>query len=292
MQKLFLKKGLIIGIILLISSVISPLLTADNLSQKDSLVSLSVYGKSDVKNRQVMLSSNEAKFIYDLFEELQNKIINDSFTDETENLKTSFIKLLDKKGLLPDGISNEEVIELLNTSFIPQLKQNKLMTGFLPSPKIYSSKASAFYCSIISGGTGKTTPIVIGPRPHGIILWRGIQGLDYTITTVGEINSGKGFIAYGNQNGMAIGFEGIGLTYGTPIGTVYGLTGYAFYTSVTADDIEFYPPNNKPEILNPNPSNNQVNVPITLSELNFQIHDDDNDLMSYSVTTEPIYWFW
>jgi hypothetical protein len=287
MQKLFLKKGLIIGIILLISSVISPLLTADNLSPKDSLVSLSVYGKSDVKNRQIMLSFNEAKFIYDLFEELQNKIINDSFTDGTENLQTSFINLLHQNGLLPDGISNEEVIELLYPSFIHQLKQNRRMTGFLPSPTISSSKASAFFCSIISGGTGKTTPIVIGPRPHGVIFWKGIQGLDYTITTVGGINSGEGFIAYGNQNGMAIGFEGIGLTYGTPLGTIYGFTGYAFYTSVTADDIEFYPPNNKPEILNPNPSNNQVNIPITLSELNFQILDDDNDLMSYSVTTEP-----
>ncbi len=107
------------------------------------------------------------------------------------------------------------------------------------------------------------------------------------MTTVGGINSGKGFIAYGNQNGMLIGFEGIGLTYGTPFGTISGLIGSAIYSSVTADYIEFYPPNNKPEISNPIPSNNQENIPTTLSDLSFQIQDDDKELMNYSVTTNP-----
>jgi len=49
----------------------------------------------------------------------------------------------------------------------------------------------------------------------------------------------------------------------------------------------FNPRNNKPEISNPNPSNNQENVPITLKELSFKIHDADYDSMNYSATTDP-----
>ena len=281
------KKSLIIVVILLSSSILSPLLTADNISNKDVLVSFTIYGKSDAINHGVMLSSEEAFFINDLFKKLQYNITYYPYSDETQSLKSSFVELLDEKGLLPDDVSDKEIIELLNPPYIHQLIQNKLLACFLSSPEISSAKGTAFFCSIASGGSGKTTPIVIGPRLRAIVFWTGGDLEELSVTTVGGINSGKGFVAYGNQNGMLIGFEGIGITYGTPVGTIYVLTGYAVYASVTADLIEFYPPNSKPEISNPSPSNNQENIPTTLSELSFQIHDDDNERMDYSISTEP-----
>ncbi len=240
-----------------------------------------------MKNCKAVLSSDDATALSTLFEQVQDGIINHPFTDETEQLKSKFVEFLKKQGVLQNSVSDAEVLHVLQSSCMYQVKQHTLITEMLPYFNVSSQKGSSFFCSIASGGTGKTTPIVIGPMPHAIVWWKGMEGQEYTVTTVGGIKSGKGFIAYGNQHGMALGFEGIGLTYGTPFGTVYGLTGYAFYTSVTADDIAFYPPNNKPTVSNPIPSNNQQNVPITLSELSFHLQDDDNELMDYSVTTDP-----
>ena len=67
----------------------------------------------------------------------------------------------------------------------------------------------------------------------------------------------------------------------------YGLFGYALYTRVTAEVFEFYPPNTPPEITQTDPADGQQMVPISTSELRFEIHDADDELMSYTVTTEP-----
>ncbi len=67
----------------------------------------------------------------------------------------------------------------------------------------------------------------------------------------------------------------------------YGLFGYAVYSHVTSDYIEFYPPNNPPEISGSDPADGQTDVPVALSELRFRLADADGDLMSYNVTTIP-----
>ena len=67
----------------------------------------------------------------------------------------------------------------------------------------------------------------------------------------------------------------------------YGLFGYAVYSHVSADYIEFFPPNTPPEITGSDPTNGQTDVPVSLSELRFRIADADADLMNYSVTTSP-----
>jgi len=56
---------------------------------------------------------------------------------------------------------------------------------------------------------------------------------------------------------------------------------------VDADAIEFYPPNRSPVISSENPLSGTWNVPVSLSELSFQIEDADGDRMSYTVTTDP-----
>jgi len=287
MENKFLKKSLIISIILLTSSTLSPLLTADTSYDEDILVSFTLYGKQDVIKCEALLSYEDAIFINDFFKELRYNITYHPFSDETQCLKSSFVKLLDEKGLLPNDISNDDIIESLNPPNFYQILQNRLFKCFLPVPKVSSAKGTAFFCSVASGGSGKTTPFVILPRPHIFVFWHGGTQGELSVTHVGTIRSEKGFIASGNQDGMLIGFVGLGLTYGTPFGAFYGLIGYTVYASVTADYIEFYPPNSKPEISNPNPSNNQENIPTSLNELSFQIHDDDNEMMDYSVTTDP-----
>jgi hypothetical protein len=63
--------------------------------------------------------------------------------------------------------------------------------------------------------------------------------------------------------------------------------GYALYAKVTAEEMEYWPPNNPPEITQTDPADGQQFVPVTTAELRFEINDMDNDLMSYNVTTEP-----
>jgi len=199
--------------------------------------------------------------------------------DYSSNIKT-IINQINNLDCSSNNFSDEELYSLLTPpDYYKSLTHQK--------ENVLSSSGTSFFCSIISGGSGKITPIVLLPRPRIFLSWEGYEDNDLAITTVGGLISNKGFIAQGSQNGLALGFIGLGITYGTPFGNVYGFTGYSFYSRVSADDIEFYPPNSKPVISDPEPSDYQQNIPITLSDLSFQIHDDDNDLMSYSVSTSP-----
>jgi len=200
-----------------------------------------------------------------------------------DNYSSNKIILIDALGNL-EGISDIISYEDLNVLLTCPSRYKSLLNQ---NENVLLSTGSSFFNTIISGGAGKITPIVLAPRPRVILIWRGHEENDLAVTTVGGLISNKGFIAIGSQNGLALGFIGLGITYGTPFGTVYGLTGYSLFTRVTADDIESFPPNSKPEISSPNPSNGQENMPLSLSELSFKINDDDNDLMSYTVITFP-----
>jgi hypothetical protein len=192
----------------------------------------------------------------------------------------AIINQINNLDCISNDFSDEELFSLLTPpDYYKSLIHQK--------ENVLSATGTSFFCSIISGGSGKITPIVLLPRPRIFLSWKGYEDNDLAITTVGGLVSNRGFIASGSQNGLALGFIGFGITYGTPFGNVYGFTGYSLYSRVSADDIEFYPPNSKPVISNPTPLDNQDNVPISLSELSFQIQDDDNDLMSYSVSTSP-----
>jgi hypothetical protein len=107
------------------------------------------------------------------------------------------------------------------------------------------------------------------------------------VTSCGGLRSGKGFIASGAQRGIALGFWGIGFSIFLPPVKVYGLLGYALYASVNAENITDWPPNYPPDINILNPPNGAENVPISTSELTFQIQDFNGALMNYSVTTNP-----
>jgi hypothetical protein len=95
-------------------------------------------------------------------------------------------------------------------------------------------------------------------------------------------------MAGGQQKGIALGFWGIGFSIFLPPVDAYGIFGYALYTKVSADYMEFWPPNNPPEITQTDPVDEEQMVPVSTTELRFSISDaDKKDLMSYTVTTEP-----
>jgi hypothetical protein len=67
----------------------------------------------------------------------------------------------------------------------------------------------------------------------------------------------------------------------------YGMFGYALFAKVTAENMEFWPPNYPPEITQTDPADGQQMIPLSTAELRFSIDDENGDLMSYNVTTEP-----
>jgi len=99
--------------------------------------------------------------------------------------------------------------------------------------------------------------------------------------------SRTGFYAVGEQQGLALGFWGIGFSIFLPPVMAYGMFGYALYAKASAQYMEFYPPNHPPVITAVYPLDGAGYVPLSTSELRFSISDYDSDLMSYSVTTYP-----
>ena len=148
------------------------------------------------------------------------------------------------------------------------------------------------FCNFVSTGEGAAFPIIILPRfipiimapiPRLFVGWKTSEGF----TSVGGLVSGTGFYAVGQQQGIALGFWGIGFSIFLPPIMSYGLFGYALYTRVTAEVFEFYPPNTPPEITQTDPADGEQMVPVTTTELRFEIYDAEGELMSYTVTTEP-----
>jgi len=282
------------------------------------------FDKFGEKQQNVALPKDDADKIIDVLEELKYKIVYEPRSEETKALKNEFVDLLDAYGLIPADLSKSDVLSLLNPSWLknkqrtpttrtrtPLLKsfkssisekivnlqqifKNRFEKTILKNfdrntmmPSSYADTATATFCSISSGGSGTTFPLVLLPRPRGIATW----SASLAVTLVGELRTGKGFTAEGAQTGTVLGFMGLGLTYAVPGYTMYGFVGYALFTSVNAESIEFYeppePPNQAPVISDENPSSGTWNIPINLPELSFRISDADGEQMDYTVTTEP-----
>ena len=289
-------------------------------NQDISSLTFHTFDKTEEKTCNVELPTHTANYIHDILEELKYKIVYEPKSDETKNLKIEFVELLDEYGLIPMGLSKSDVLSLLNPSWlndkpktqkvktrVPLLRnfilrilrnivdlqqafknrfENTVIKNIIKNNLISPSSAgtaTATFCSISSGGSGSTLPLFLLPRPRAISFWTASSA----ITSVGELHTAKGFVAGGSQTGTMLGFMGMGLTYAFPTETLYGFVGYALYTKVKADSIDFYPPNQPPVISDENPPSGTSNVPISLSELSFRISDPDGDRMDYTVTTDP-----
>ena len=254
--------------------------------QEDVLVTCYTFGLPGAPSKEIELSQHEAEYLLDKIKELNFKVASNPLSEETQQLQEEIVDLADGYGLLPTDLSKSKVKERLLHSFSSQNHQNE----FLPLPQ---NRASEFLCTFVSTGSGSALPIIALPRlipilmipiPRLFMRWKAQEA----VTSCGGLRSGTGFIAYGQQKGVALGFWGLGFTFSLPpLMGVYGLVGYSLFATVTADEIEFYPPNSPPTISQIDPHDGEINVPIPLSELRFQIFDYDGDLMSYTVTTTP-----
>ena len=235
--------------------------------------------------QKTTISTAEAEWMITTLQSLKHETVRNPQSEQTQDLQKELLMFSDEHHLLPAGVSA--------TSLQAQLKT----TPTFPSKHLLSSpliqgKASEWFCNFATFGDGSTLPIIILPRfipflvtpiPRAFVAWSTPDG----ITSVGGLISHTGFIAAGTQKGIALGFWGIGFSIFLPPIMSYGIFGYAMFTRVTAEQFEFYPPNNPPEITQTDPVDGQQMVPMSTSELRFSIQDADGDLMTYSVTTEP-----
>ncbi|MCK4348259.1 MAG: hypothetical protein KAW47_06560, partial [Thermoplasmatales archaeon] len=254
--------------------------------QEDVLVTCYNFGLPGEPSKEIEIPLYEAEYLLDKIKELNYAVASNPSSDKTQQLQDEIVDLADGYGLLPTGLSKNKAKEHLIHSFTSQTNR----CGFLPQTQ---GKASEFLCTFVSAGSGGVLPIIALPRfipilmipiPRLFMIWRAQEA----VTSCGGLRSGTGFIAYGQQNGIALGFWGLGFTFSLPpLMGVYGLVGYALLATVTADKIEFYPPNSPPVISQIDPGDGEINVALSLSEIRFQISDYDRDLMSYTVTTTP-----
>ena len=325
-KKMFRNLIIVIIISLIISAFLMPVISGLSLNSKlskkndknenqdTSSITFYAFDKVYSKECNIDLSESEVNEIAGMIEDLKYKIVNEPFSEETKSLKSEFVEILDGNDLLPMGMSRDKVHSLLNPSWLrwfdkgTDLKSKSsliagvnnvfnglgLLQRFFFSPVIVNflggnprpgASASLLFCSIASGGQGIPFPLFLLPRPRGFVVW---AGGEICGTNVGNLLSGRGFIAGGPQSGVALGFLGVGLTYSAFGDTFYVFIGYSTLAYVNAETINWYtPPNAKPVISDENPVDGAVDVPVSLSELSFRISDADGDLMSYSVTTNP-----
>ncbi|MBE3137528.1 MAG: hypothetical protein IMZ43_09105 [Thermoplasmata archaeon] len=254
-------------------------------TEKTSTFTFYVIGKNGLEKQETMLPISDVLKIYEKYQELKKETTLNPYDQKTQRVQQEFFDLLIENHALPTTMSKDQLNSLTQPSSMPSLR---LRTNIQP----FQSKASEWFCNFATFGSGSAFPIIILPRfipflltpiPRAFIWWSTPEG----ITSVGGLISGTGFLAGGQQKGIALGFWGIGFSIFLPPIRSYGIFGYALYTRVTAEEFEFYPPNYSPEITQTDPADGQQMVPISTTELRFEINDANGDLMSYNVTTEP-----
>jgi len=301
MKNIKFKSGLIFGIIimLLLTSIVPSStgqthtstqqqnITTTSLpsTEKTSTFTFYVIGKNSLEKQETILSTSNTLRIYEKYQELKKEMTSNPYSEKTQRVQQEFFDLLVENHALPTGMSKDQLLSLIQPPVIPPMH---LRTDIHP----FQNKASEWFCNFATFGEGSAFPIIILPRlipfllmpiPRAFVWWSTPSG----ITSVGGLISRTGFLAGGEQQGIALGFWGIGFSIFLPPIMSYGIFGYAVFTRVTAEEFEFWPPNTPPEITQTDPADGQQMVPISTTELRFEIKDFDNELMSYNVTTEP-----
>jgi hypothetical protein len=281
--------------LLLFSSCVSGIVstfqstTTDTLRQKNTQTNenavITCYVSGIPQSQTIPYESGT--YLKELFSELVRANAHDPCSADTQRLQQQILGYAEQQGMLPAGMSADMVFT--------QLKKQ----GQIFATKAVNSKTAyplgigkEMFCNFVATGEGAAFPIIILPRfipfimtpiPRLFVGWKTSVGF----TSVGGLMSGTGFYAAGQQQGFALGFWGIGFSIFLPPVRAYGMFGYALYAKASAEYMEYYPPNNAPEITAASPLDGGTNVPLSTPELEFHISDFDGDLMSYSATTYP-----
>ncbi len=235
-----------------------------------------------------MISYASGVYLKELFSKLATANAHDPCSAETQQLQRQILIFAEEQGLLPPGMSADMVFTQLGKrgqSFAPQ--------SIGDGSSVYTAGIGReMFCNFVATGEGAAFPIIILPRfipfimapiPRLFVGWKTALG----VTSCGGLLSGTGFYAVGPQQGFALGFWGIGFSIFLPPVMAYGMFGYALFAKATAEYMEYYPPNNPPEITQTDPVDGQQMIPLSTTMLRFSIDDANEDLMSYTVTTDP-----
>jgi hypothetical protein len=235
--------------------------------------------------QSAMVSTADAAWLIAQLKSLKYETSFDPQSEHVKNLQNELLIFAETRQLLSQGTSALAVQTALKRT--PQLPEN-----FLSKIPLIQGRNAEWFCNFATFGEGSATPIIILPRfipilltpiPRAFVYWSTPDGY----TSVGGLISRTGFIAYGEQKGIALGFWGIGFSVFLPPIMSYGIFGYALYSRVTAEQFEFWPPNSPPEITQTDPADGEQLVSLSTTQLRFSIDDANGDLMSYTVTTDP-----
>jgi len=236
-------------------------------NQETTYITIYAFGDNWRKENKKLITTDEAYKIYYDFKDMTSEISQNPFSEKAQILKNNLVNLLDEKDLLPAGITKKDYLFLLTPNFLKESKNQEItlkiynllvnlintiknplfnkiknclknrFIGTLSPPVNPSVIATATYCSVAGTGYGSTHPIIITPRPRILLIWNAHVG----DTWVGEIFTDRGFYAWGTQIGTAFGFTGGGMTLGIPLGNLFAFFGYAWYTSILANYIQYNP---------------------------------------------------
>jgi hypothetical protein len=335
MTKKWYTKGLTFGIIILLigtcmtSTISGKLDGLDNIEEilevpytvyDSALLTFHTFDKKDEKQKEIVIPHEIANKLIDIFEELRYMITNEPGSDKTKTLKMEIIELLDMYDLIPEGLSKDYLLSLLNPSwfndkqrtiktkplsqnfknlvtrilgffkniqhFLKMRFGNTITLGFnkyITPPNPSKMTETATNCYVEGAGFGTTIPFSFFwlPRPRFFFHLEATDGG----MSIYEINSYKSFSAKGAISELFLGFFGLLITITNLEYFLYLITGPALFTYVSADIIGYT--NHIPIISDIKPPNNAIDVPISLSELSFRLTDVDGDLMDYTVNTNP-----
>jgi hypothetical protein len=265
-----------------VGSLITPQTASPSAPSGNAVITC--YGVGIPKTMTITAAS--AEHLLALFTQLAEANAQDPTSSETQHLQDQILTYAETQHLLPQDLTADQIHTMM------QQHSQHLATNTPDTSPTLNGTDRAILCNFITTGNGGTFPIIILPRlipiiqlpiPRIFIGWQTTDG----ITSCGHLITHTGMIATGEQQGFALGFWGIGFSIFLPPLCGYGLFGWAAYTKVTAENMQYLPPNHEPKITPIYPLSGATHVPTNTDHLQFSIQDDDNDFMSYTVTTNP-----
>lgn len=219
----------------------------ENNNHNTSPVTFYTFDKNGIKQKDASLEKYIAEDFYKKFEELRINFILNPFDEKTEILQLEFIELLDLYDLIPADLSKQDLISLLNPSWKNILekllmlsKRNtdyscSLIDSYRNNEKTteeYSTVEYVLLSNVASYGNGIPFPLFMLPRPRGFAAWVS----ENSITFIGSLIQSKNFVASGEQQALALGFAGFGISgfFGQ---FFYALIGYAGLLIINAEEI-------------------------------------------------------
>jgi hypothetical protein len=186
------------------------------------------------------LSSEDIKILFQKLSDLNFLISQKSSKEDIEKVQNEIIDLAKNYNLLP---KNYEIPKnQFYSDLAPEMK-NKNIQNKIGTLDFWRFQ---FICNFISLGSGSTGPFFVFPRlvpillfpiPRLLITWSADEGF----TSCGGLLRMLGFVAIGEQRGIALGFWGIGFSVFLPPVSAYGVFGYTGLVATTAEDFIGYP---------------------------------------------------